>query len=105
MLSHRQNSRTLGGRWWAGRGEARSRERVEFIKNHSVLPSSGYQHSIQKVPASIPTVPANFKIQNNNNPVSVENLMNVGVQPVLKHCAIKSTFATDSAQNSNRIIN
>jgi hypothetical protein len=37
MLSQRQNSRALRGRRWAGRGEARSRERVKFIKNHSVL--------------------------------------------------------------------
>jgi hypothetical protein len=33
MLSHRQNSRALRGRRWAGRGEARSRERVKFFNN------------------------------------------------------------------------
>jgi hypothetical protein len=32
MLSHRQNLRVFRGRRWVGRGEARSREHVKFIK-------------------------------------------------------------------------
>jgi hypothetical protein len=37
MLSHRQNSRSLRGRRFAGGGEARSPERVKLIKNHPVF--------------------------------------------------------------------
>jgi hypothetical protein len=37
MLSHQQNLHVLRGRKCTGRGEARSHERIKFIKNHPVF--------------------------------------------------------------------